>query len=56
MEANNMNPDQSDLCPECLQYRLPKTISRQEEQTTKFMTGRKRVKQKIYPTVRAAII
>ena len=29
MEANNMNPwEQSDLGPYCLQYRLPKNISR----------------------------
>ena len=40
-----MNPDQtapreqSDLDPYCLQYRLPKNISRQKEQTTKFITG-----------------
>ena len=27
--------EQSDLCPYCLQYRLPKSMSRQEEQTTK---------------------
>ena len=46
MEANNMNPDQmapeeqSDLGPYCLQYRLPKTISRRNEQTTKVVTGR----------------
>ena len=35
MEANTMNPDQtapleSDLGPYCLQYRLPKNISRRE--------------------------
>ena len=38
-----MNPDQfweqSDLCPYCLQYRLPKNISRRE-----VATGRLRVK------------
>ena len=28
-----------DLGPYCLQYRLPKNISRQEERTTKVMTG-----------------
>ena len=28
MEANTMNPEQSDLCPYCLQYRLPKKVSR----------------------------
>ena len=56
MEANNMSPYQSGPGPYCSQYRLPKNISRREEQTTKFMTGRKRVKQKIYPTVRAVII
>ena len=43
METNHLNPDQtareqSDLGPHCLQLRLPKNISRQEEQTT-FMTG-----------------
>ena len=33
MEANNMNPDQtqSDLGPYCLQYRLPKKVSRRED-------------------------
>ena len=31
--------EQSDLGPYCLQYRLPKNINRQEEQTTKFVTG-----------------
>ena len=30
--------EQSDLCPYCLQYRLPKTISKQEEQATKVVT------------------
>ena len=36
MESNNMNPDQTaakeqaDLGPYCLQYRLPKNISRRE--------------------------
>ena len=34
----------SDLDPYILQYRLPKYIGRQEEQTTKVMTGGKRVK------------
>ena len=40
MEANSMDPDQtapkeqSDLGPYCLQHRLPKNISRQEEQST----------------------
>ena len=39
METNNLNPDQtareqSDLGPQCLQFRLPKNISRQGEQTT----------------------
>ena len=40
MEANNMNPDQtapweqSDLGSYCLQYMLPKNISRREEQKT----------------------
>ena len=36
-----MNPD---LGPYCLQYRLPKNISRQEEQTAKVVTGWLRVK------------
>ena len=31
MEAN-MNPEQSDLGPYCLQYRLPKNMRRQEKQ------------------------
>ena len=41
METNNMNPDQtapwvqSDLVPYCLQYRLPKNISRLEKQRQK---------------------
>ena len=45
-----MNPDQtvpkeqSDMGPYCLQCRLPKSI-RQEEQTTKVVTGRLRVKK-----------
>ena len=37
MEANKKNTDskeQSDLGPYSLQYRLPKNISRQEEETT----------------------
>ena len=34
---------QSDLGSYCLQYRLPKNISRWEEQTTKIMTGGLRV-------------
>ena len=36
---------QSDLGPYCLQYWLLKNISRQEEQTTKVLTGRLRVKE-----------
>ena len=36
MQANNMNPD---LGPYCLQYRLPKNVSRKREQTTKVVTG-----------------
>ena len=40
MEVNTMNPDQS---PYCLQYRVPKNISRREEQTTNVMTGWQRV-------------
>ena len=50
MEANTINPDQnvpkgavSDLRPYYLQYRLPKNLSRGEEQTTKVMTGGKRI-------------
>ena len=46
MEANNTDPDQTtskkeqfDLGSYCLQYRLPKNISRQEEQTMKVVTG-----------------
>ena len=41
-----MDPDQtapweqSDLGPCCLQYRLIKSICKQEEQTTKVVTGR----------------
>ena len=31
--------EQSELCPYCLQYRLPKNISKQEEQITKVVTG-----------------
>ena len=42
-EANTKNPDQTDLGLYCLQYRLPKNISRQEKQTTKVVTGRLRV-------------
>ena len=37
IEAINMDPD-------CLQYRLPKNISRQKEQMTKVLTGGLRVK------------
>ena len=44
IEVNNMIPDQtappkeqSDLGPYCLQYRLPKNISRQEEQTANIV-------------------
>ena len=44
MKANNINPrEQSDLGLCCLQYKLPKDISRQEEQTTKNVPGRKMV-------------
>ena len=48
-----MNPDQtapfgsSDLGPYCLQYRLPKNISRQEEQMIKVVTGWLRSKSNI---------
>ena len=44
-----MNPDQtapweqSDLGAYCLQYRLPKNISRGEKQTPKVVTSRLRV-------------
>ena len=47
MEANTMNPDQtapweqSDLGPYCLQYRLPKNISRCESRR-QVMTGREK--------------
>ena len=34
MNPNQTAPYGSDLGPYCLQYRLPKNISRQEEQTT----------------------
>ena len=37
-----MNPDQtaqSDLGPYCLQYRLPRNISKREEPTTKVVTS-----------------
>ena len=51
MEANNLNPDQtapfweqSDLGPYCLQYRLPKSTSRREEQMTIVVTGGNRDK------------
>ena len=51
MQTNNMNPDQtaleeqSDLGPYCLKYRLPKSISRPMEQTTKDdVTGGLRIK------------
>ena len=37
-----MNPE-SDLGSYCLQYRLPKNISRREEQKTKVVTGGLRV-------------
>ena len=40
--------EQSDQGPYCLQYRLPKNISRQEEQTTKDLTGGLRVKVSIF--------
>ena len=36
--------EQSNLGPYCLQYRLLKNISRQEEQITKVVTGGLRVK------------
>ena len=39
--------EQSDLGTYCLQYRLPKNKSRQEEQTTKVTTGLKRFAFKI---------
>ena len=39
METSTMK--QSDLGQYCLQYRLPKKISRREEQTTKAVTGGK---------------
>ena len=46
MDANNIDFDQMtskkeqfDLGSYCLQYRLPKNISRQDEQTTSVLTG-----------------
>ena len=39
-----MNPDQSDLGPYCLKYRLPKNISRLEKRTTKLRLAGKMVK------------
>ena len=39
MAANNMSQrEKSDYGPYCLQYNLPKNISRQEVQTTKVVT------------------
>ena len=46
MEVNNISPDQSltwRLGPYCLQYKLPKKVNRQEEQTTKVVTSKLRV-------------
>ena len=43
-----MNPDQiasKDLGPYCLQYLLPNSMSRRDEQTTKVVTGGKTVKK-----------
>ena len=45
IEANNMNHDQSDLGSYCLQYWLPKNMSRREEQTAKVVTGGLRVNE-----------
>ena len=46
LEANNMNPDQTaPLDPYCLQFRLPKTISRQARQATKVVTSWLRISQ-----------
>ena len=41
MEANALDPDQTaaDLGPYRLQYKLPKNISRREEQTAKVAAG-----------------
>ena len=49
MDANNTDSDQtaweqSDLGPYCLQYRLPKIIGRQEEQTKKVLNGGLKIK------------
>ena len=47
MEANHLNPDQTDMSslgPYCLQYWLPKNISRKRKQTTKVVTGGKKDK------------
>ena len=41
MEANNLNTDQTDLGPYCLQYKLPKN-SRYEEHRTKVVTSGQR--------------
>ena len=38
--------DQTDLGSSCLQYRLPKDMSRKEEQTDTVLTGGKRVNTK----------
>ena len=50
MEANNMIPDQiasKDLGPYCWQYWLPNNISRRVEQTTKVVTGGKKLNYKL---------
>ena len=57
MEAINMNPDQtapldqSELSSYCLQYRLSKNKSRQEEQTTTVVTGGLRVNVQTNPII-----
>ena len=39
MEATTMKREQSDICAHCLQYRLPKNINEQDEQTAIVVTG-----------------
>ena len=43
-QAKHSITELHDLGPYCLQYRLPNNISRQEEQTTKVVTGETRFK------------
>ena len=54
VEANTMSPDHTAphssliLVHICLHYMLPKNINRLEDQTTKVVTGRKRVSMLIF--------